>query len=183
MRAALAAGADDGLLCLSGEIHFRRANFTEAARDYEAAIALNPGQCPCVVGIGADRTGTFPRTARPRPLRQGVCAESSRHRHHSGLRRFRHRPRVQIHPSGQCGAPGGPRPAGTRRHAPSPNARFISGYRAALPSRLASPYVAYRLPLSGFRPTTSRRPASWSRRGSTAASPSACCWIPARAAS
>src|ERR1022692_1604614 len=42
VRAALAAGADDSLLCLSGEIQFRLARFPEAARAYEAAIALNP---------------------------------------------------------------------------------------------------------------------------------------------
>ena len=30
VRAALAAGADDSLLCLSGEVQFRRANFAEA---------------------------------------------------------------------------------------------------------------------------------------------------------
>ena len=42
VRAALASGTDDSLLCLSGEIQFRRANFAEAARAYEAAIALNP---------------------------------------------------------------------------------------------------------------------------------------------
>ncbi len=52
VRAALAAGTDDSLLCLSGEIQFRRANFAEATRAYEAAIVLNPDNARAWWGLG-----------------------------------------------------------------------------------------------------------------------------------
>src|SRR5437879_1567441 len=52
VRAALAAGTDDGLLSVSGEIEFRRANFAEAAHAYRAAIALNPDNARAWWGLG-----------------------------------------------------------------------------------------------------------------------------------
>jgi predicted aspartyl protease len=41
-RTALAAGSDDSLLCLMGEIHFRRGNLEEAAKAFDQATRLNP---------------------------------------------------------------------------------------------------------------------------------------------
>src|SRR4051794_24534714 len=67
VRAAMGGRADDGLLTVSGEIHFRRANFEEAARAYEAAIALNPDNARAWWGLGRIEQAHF-RTRRARDL-------------------------------------------------------------------------------------------------------------------
>ena len=67
IRAALADNDDDALLCLSGDIHYRRANFPEAARAYQAAIALNPENARAWYGLGRIEQAHF-RAPRARDL-------------------------------------------------------------------------------------------------------------------
>jgi tetratricopeptide (TPR) repeat protein len=154
VRAALAAGADDSLLCLSGEIQFRRARFPEAARDYEAAIALNPDNARAWWGLGRIEQANF-REQRARDLfsrafvlnhrdidiilayADFVTDPASRSTLLDNVARLA---RVD-------------QPERAERAVAQ---RLIQErLQGRTPGRLASPYAAYRLPLSGFRPNSS----------------------------
>ena len=121
VRTALAAGADAGT-----PVGFRRNSFPPgqlrgSGTGLRGCDRVESGQCPRLVGIGANRTGAFPAGECPRFFREGLFPESPRHRHHSVVRGFRQRPGVEIDPAGECGAAVEFRPAGTgsRRRRPT----------------------------------------------------------------
>ena len=175
-------GADDSLLCLSGEIQFRRANFAEAARAYEAAIALNPDNARAWWGLGRIEQAHF-RGQRARDLFSKAFALNPRDidiiLSYADFVTEPASKSILLENVARLAGLDQPERAGRAVALRQIHERL----QGRLPSRLASPYAAYRLPLTGFRPTSAYRPAYWSRRGSTAASPSGCCWTPARAAS
>ena len=154
VRAALAADDDDALLCLSGDIHYRRANFHRSRPRLPGRHRPEPRKRPRLVWTGPHRTGPLPHTPRPRPVLQGVLPRPPRHRHHPRLRRLRHRPRVQIHPLRQCRPSGEPRSARSRRPRrrptpDSPAARGPPSLAPGQPVRLLPP-AAHRIPPRQF---------------------------------
>ena len=154
VRAALASGADDSLLCLSGEIQFRRANFAEAARDYEAAITLNPDNARAWWGFGRIEQAHF-RGQRARDLFSKAFALNPRDTDiilsYADFVAEPASKSILLDNVARLASPGQP-----ERAARAVALRQIhQRLQGRLPSRLASPYEAYRLPLTGFRPTTS----------------------------
>jgi tetratricopeptide (TPR) repeat protein len=153
-RTALAAGDDDALLCLSGDIHYRRANFTEAARAYQAAIALNPANARAWYGLGRIEHAHF-RTAQARDL--FAKAFSLNHRDTDiilAYADFVTDPAAKsiLYDNVARLANADQPERAVRAVAQRQIYQRLDG---RLPSRLASPYVAYRLPLTGFRPLSS----------------------------
>jgi predicted aspartyl protease len=154
VRAALAAGTDDTLLCLSGEIHFRRAMLPEAVRDYEAAIAVNPYNSRAYWGLGRIELAHF-RGERARDL--FAKAFSLNQRDTDII--LAYADFVTDPASKSTLLDNVARLAGIEQ--PERTARALAQrqiherLQGRTPGRLASPYIAYRLPLSGFRPSTS----------------------------
>ena len=154
VRAALAAGADDSLLCLSGEIQFRRARFPEAARAYEAAIALNPDNARAWWGLGRIEQANF-REQRARDLFSRAFGLN--HRDIDII--LAYADFVTDPASKSILLDNVARLA--RVDQPERAERAVAQrliqerLQGRTPGRLASPYAAYRLPLSGFRPNTS----------------------------
>ena len=154
VRAALASGADDSLLCLSGEIQFRRANFPEAARAYQAAIALNPDNARAYWGLGRIEQANF-RGLRARDLFSKAFALN--HRDTDII--LAYADFVTDPASKSILLDNVARLASLDR--PERTARAVAQrqihqrLQGRTPSRLASPYAVYRLPLTGFRPNTS----------------------------
>lgn len=154
VRAALAAGADDSLLCLSGEIQFRLARFPEAARAYEAAIALNPDNARAWWGLGRIEQANF-REQRARDLFSRAFGLN--HRDIDII--LAYADFVTDPASKSILLDNVARLA--RVDQPERAERAVAQrliqerLRGRTPGRLASPYAAYRLPLSGFRPNTS----------------------------
>jgi tetratricopeptide (TPR) repeat protein len=154
VRAALASGADDALLCLSGEIQFRRANFTEAARAFEAAVGLNPGNARAWWGLGRIEQAHF-REQRARDLFSRAFLLG--HRDTDII--LSYADFVTDTVSKSVLLDNVARLAGPDQRERAERAvallQIQERLQGRLPSRLASPYAAYRLPLTGFRPTTS----------------------------
>jgi predicted aspartyl protease len=154
VRAALAAGADDSLLCLSGEIQFRRARFPDAARAYEAAIALNPDNARAWWGLGRIEQANF-REQRARDLFSRAFGLN--HRDIDII--LAYADFVTDPASKSILLDNVARLAGVDRPERAGRAvaqRLIQErLQGRTPGRLASPYAAYRLPLSGFRPNSS----------------------------
>ncbi len=154
VRAALAAGADDSWLCLSGEIHFRRADFVEAAHDFEAAIALNPDNARAWWGLGRIEQAHF-RGQRARDLfSKAFCLD---HRDTDIILAYADfvddpaSKSILLDNVARLASPDQP-----ERAAHAVAQRLIhERLEGRTPYRLASPYAAYRLALTGFRPTTS----------------------------
>ena len=153
VRAALAAGADDSLLCLSGDIEFRRANFAEAGRAYEAAIALNPENARAWWGLGRIEQTHF-RGQRARDLFSKAFSLNPRDTDIIlAYADFVNEPAsksILLDNVARLASADQPERA-LRAVALRQIHERLQG---RLPSRLASPYAAYRLPLTGFRPTT-----------------------------
>ena len=153
VRAALASGADDSLLCLSGEIQFRRANFPEAARAFEAAIALNPDNARAWWGLGRIEQANF-HGRRARDLFSK--AFTLNHRDTDII--LAYADYVNDAASKSTLLDNVARLASFNQPERAERAvaqRMIhQRLQGRTPSRLASPYIAYRLPLTGFRPTT-----------------------------
>jgi tetratricopeptide (TPR) repeat protein len=154
VRAALAAGADDSLLCVSGEIHFRRANFPEAARAYKAAITLNPENARAYWGLGRIEQVHF-RGQRARDFFS--TAFSLNHRDIDIILAYADFVTDPASKSilldnvahlARLDQPERAERAVAQR-------QIHERLQGRTPSRLASPYAAYRLPLTGFRPNTS----------------------------
>jgi predicted aspartyl protease len=154
VRAALASGADDGLLSLAGEIHFRRANFPEATRAYEAALALNPDNARAWWGLGRIEQAQF-RGQRARDLFSKAFALN--HRDTDII--LAYADFVTDLASKSILLDNVARLA--RLLQPERAQRAVAQrliqerLQGRTPSRLSSPYAAYRLRLTGFRPTTS----------------------------
>ena len=153
VRAALAAGADDSLLCLSGEIQFRRANFAEAARDYEAAIARNPGNARAWWGLGRIEQAQF-HGQRARDLFSKAFSLNPRDTDiilsYADFVTDPASKSILLDNVARLASLDQPERAGRAIALLQIHQRL----QGRLPSRLASPYTAYRLPLTGFRPTT-----------------------------
>ncbi len=154
VRAALAAGADDSLLSLSGEIQFRRANFAEAARAYEAAITLNPDNARAWWGLGRIEQVHF-HGQRARDLFSK--AFSLDHRDTDIILAYADfvtepaSKSILLDNVARLAGLDQPERAGRAVALRQIHERL----QGRVPSRLASPYAAYRLPLTGFRPATS----------------------------
>src|SRR2546425_981260 len=52
VRVGMESGADDVLLCLAGEVRFRRADFEGARRAFQSAVDANPANARAWWGIG-----------------------------------------------------------------------------------------------------------------------------------
>jgi tetratricopeptide (TPR) repeat protein len=154
VHAALSAGADDSLLCVSGEIQFRRGRFPDAARDYEAAIALNPDNARAWWGLGRIEQANF-REQRARDLFSRAFGLNHRDTDIIlAYADFVSDPASKsILLDNVARLARADQPERTERAL----AQRLIGERlqGRTPGRLASPYAAYRLPLSGFRPRTS----------------------------
>jgi tetratricopeptide (TPR) repeat protein len=154
LRAALADNDDDALYCLSGDIHYRRANFTEAARAYQAAIALNPENARAWYGLGRIEQAHF-RASRARDFFSK--AFSLDHRDTDII--VAYADFVTDPASKTILLENVVRLANLNQPDRAAHAvaqrRIHQRLEGRLPSRLASPYVAYRLPLTGFRPVSS----------------------------
>ena len=154
VRAALASGSDDALLSVAGEIHFRRADFAEATRAFEAALALNPDNARATWGLGRIEQVHF-HGQRARDLFSK--AFSLNHRDTDIILSYAEF--VTDPASKSILLDNVARLA--RLDQPELAARAVAQLQiherlqGRTPARLASPYAAYRLPLSGFRPTTS----------------------------
>jgi tetratricopeptide (TPR) repeat protein len=153
VRAALTAGTDDSLLCLSGEIQFRRANFVEAARAYEAAIVLNPDNARAWWGLGRIEQAHF-RGQRARDLFSKAFSLNPRDTDIIlAYAEFVTEPAsksILLDNVARLANLDQPDRAGRAVAQRQIHERL----QGRLPSRLVSPYAAYRLPLTGFRPTT-----------------------------
>ncbi len=154
VRAALASGADDSLLCLSGEIQFRRANFPEAARAFEAAIGLNPRNARAWWGLGRIEQAHF-REQRARDLFSKAFLLD--HRDTDIILAYMDfvtdpaSKSILLDNVARLAGPDQPE----RAERAVALRQIHERLQGRLPSRLASPYSSYRLPLTGFRPTTS----------------------------
>ena len=154
VRAALADNDDDALLCLSGDIHYRRANFTEAARAYQAAIAINPDNARAWYGLGRIEQAHF-RTPRARDLFSK--AFSLDHRDTDIILAYTD---FVVDPASKSVLLNNVARLANLNQ-PDRAARAVAQRQihqrleGRLPARLASPYVTYRLPLTGFRPVSS----------------------------
>ncbi len=151
VRAALAAGADDGLLSVAGEIQFRRANFAEAAQSYRAAIALNSGNARAWWGLGRIEQAHF----RPQGARDFFARAFSLNHLDTDII-LSYADFVSDPASNAVLLGNVARLASFDRQERSADAaarlQIQQRLQGRTPARLASPYVAYRLPLSGFRP-------------------------------
>ena len=151
VRAALGAGADDGLLSVSGEIEFRRANFAEAAQAYRAAILLNPDNARAWWGLGRIEQAHF-RRASARDF--FAKAFSLNHRDTDII--LSYTDFVSDAASKSVLLENVARLASFERPERSADAaarlQIHQRLRGRTPGRLASLYVAYRLALGGFRP-------------------------------
>ena len=152
VRTALAAGADDGLLTVSGEIHFRRANFEEATQAYQAAIALNPDNARAWWGLGRIEQVHF-RQRRARDL--FAKAFSLNHRDTDIILSYTEF--VSDAASKSILLDNVARLASFDRPEQAAHAaarlEIQQRLQGRTPGRLASPYVGYRLALGGFRPS------------------------------
>ena len=154
VRAALADNDDDALLCLSGDIHYRRANFTEAARAYQAALALNPENARAWYGLGRIEQAHF-RAPRARDLFAKAFALD--HRDTDIILAYTD---FVIDPASKSillenvARLANLNQPDRAAHAVAQR-QIHQRLEGRLPARLASPYVTYRLPLTGFRPVSS----------------------------
>jgi Flp pilus assembly protein TadD/predicted aspartyl protease len=154
VRAALASGADDALLTIAGEIEFRRANFTEAAQAFEAAISLNPQNPRAWWGLGRIEQAHF-RTQRARDL--FAKAFSLNHRDTDIILSYAEfvsdpaSKAILLDNVARLASSDRPERA-AQANAQLQIQRQLQGRTAG---RLASPYSAYRLALGGFRPNGS----------------------------
>ena len=154
VRDALAANDDEALLCLSGDIHYRRANFPEAARVYQAAILLKPENARAWYGLGRIEQAHF-RTTRARDL--FAKAFSLDHRDTDIILAYTD---FVIDPASKSVLYDNVARLANLNQ-PDRAVRAVAQRQihqrleGRLPSRLASPYIAYRLPLTGFRPVSS----------------------------
>jgi tetratricopeptide (TPR) repeat protein len=154
VRAALSAGADDSLLCVAGEIQFRRGRIADAALAYEAAIALNPDNARAWWGLGRIEQANF-REQRARDLFSRAFGLD--HRDTDII--LAYADFVTDPASKSTLLDNVARLARTDQpeRAERAVAQLLIEERlqGRTPGRLASPYAAYRLPLRGFRPRTS----------------------------
>jgi tetratricopeptide (TPR) repeat protein len=152
--AALVDNDDDALLCLSGDIHYRRANFPEAARAYQAAIAVNPDNARAWYGLGRIEQAHF-HAPRARDLFSKAFALD--HRDSDIILAYADfvldpaAKSILLENVARLANLNDPDRAA---HAVAQR-RIHQRLEGRLPARLASPYVTYRLPLTGFRPISS----------------------------
>jgi hypothetical protein len=153
VRAALASGADDSLLCLSGDIQFRRANFTEAARSFEAAIALNPDNSRAWWGLGRIEQAHF-RGQSARDLFSKAFSLNPRDTDiilsYADYVTEPASKSILLHNVARLAGRDQP----DRAVRAAAQRQIYERLQGRLPARLASPYTAYRMPLTGFRPAT-----------------------------
>ena len=154
VRAALAGKADDGLLTVAGEIQFRRANFDEAAHAYRAAIALNPDNARAWWGLGRIEQAHFRRVSA-----RDFFARAFFLNHRDTDIVLSYADFVSEPASQSVLLDNVARLASFDRPERSADAaarlQIQQRLQGRRPWRLASPYVAYRLALSGFRPNGS----------------------------
>jgi hypothetical protein len=151
VRNALLGAPDDGLLCLSGEIEFRRANFAAASSAFAGALERNPENARAHWGLGRiDQLHFRTDSARSHFLRafaldnrdidiilsyaEFVGDPTSRAillRNVAMLAQHEQPERAE-HAVAQL--------------------RILERLQGRTPGRLASPYATYRLPLTGFHP-------------------------------
>ena len=151
VNAALASGKDDALLCLSGEIQFRRARFAEASSAFAAALALNPENARAHWGLGRiDQFHFRGDSARDRFAR----AFSLNHRDTDIILSYAD---YVSDPAARATllrnvAVLARQDQPQRAEQAVAQLQILDRLQGRTPARLASPYTAYRLPLSGFRP-------------------------------
>jgi tetratricopeptide (TPR) repeat protein len=151
VRAALGGSADGALLCLAGEISFRRGHFAEAAKAFAAALEQNPDNARALWGLGRiDQLYFHPESARehfarayrldPRDtdiILSYIEYVSDRASRSTLLRNV-----------AALAWPSQPERA-ARAVA---QLKILDRLQGRPPARLATTYAAYRLPLTGFRP-------------------------------
>ena len=152
VRAALASSVRDDLLCLWGEIQFRRGNFPEATSAFESAAKLNPENARAWWGLGRVEEIHF-RRDRARELFAKAYGLDPRDTdiilsYLDGMPNARERA-VLLHNVMLLSRTSNPERA-LRAAAQIKIEERLHGRPA---SRLASAYTSYRLPLTGFRPT------------------------------
>jgi Flp pilus assembly protein TadD len=151
VRAALPLGAGDALLCLWGEILFRRANFSEAAAAFGSAARLNPENARALWGLGRieelhfrreQARDLFARAYRLNPRDTDIVLSYLDGVSDARARTVLLRNVVTL----------------SRKTDPERAARALAQIQieerlgGKTPARLASGYTAYRVPLAGFRP-------------------------------
>jgi hypothetical protein len=151
VRAAMAGGAGDELLCLWGEIQFRRASFSEASTAFESAAKLNPENARAWWGLGRIEEIHF-RREQARELFAKAYRLNPRDAdlvlsYLDGVGDARARA-VLLHNVMALSRTANPERA-ARAMAQIQIEERLGGKAAA---RLSSPYTAYRVPLTGFRP-------------------------------
>ncbi|MEO8593325.1 MAG: aspartyl protease family protein [Candidatus Solibacter sp.] len=151
---ALAGVPDDSLLSLSGEIHFRRAEFVQSAADFQGALDLNPANARAWWGLGRIEQLHFRTEAARAYFAKAFLLD---HRDTDIILAY-------------ANFVSGPAAKTTLLENVALLARYEQPERAEQaaaqrtihqrlqgrsPARLASPYTTYHLPLTGFRPSTS----------------------------
>ena len=149
--AAFSSAADDSLLCLFGEIQYRRANFAEASRAFEAALELNPDNARAHWGLGRiDQLHFRANSARDRFARAfslnsrdtDIILSYAEYVSDPAARATLLRNVAILANQDQP----------ERAARAVAQLRILERLEGRTPGRLASPYTAYRMPLSGFRP-------------------------------
>jgi tetratricopeptide (TPR) repeat protein len=151
VSSAVAVAPADALLCLSGEIEFRRARFAEASKDFSAALALNPENARAHWGLGR--------------IDQIHFRSDAAREHFSRAYALNHRDTDIILSFAEFVDDASARATLLRNVAflarqeqPERAERAIADLRVLerlqgrAPARLAGAYKPYRVPLSGFRP-------------------------------
>uniref|UniRef100_Q01U10 Tetratricopeptide TPR_2 repeat protein n=1 Tax=Solibacter usitatus (strain Ellin6076) TaxID=234267 RepID=Q01U10_SOLUE len=156
VRNALAGAPDDGLLCLAGEIEFRRADFAGASSAFAKALELNPENARAHWGLGRiDQLHFRADSARRRFSRAfslnnrdidiitsyGEYVSDAASRaillRNVAILAQREQPERAEHAIAQL--------------------KVLERLQGRSPGRLVSPYTAYRLPLTGFHPAGANR--------------------------
>ncbi len=156
VRNALLGAPDDGLLCLVGEIEFRRANFAAASSAFAGALEQNPENARAHWGLGRIDQLHF-------------RADSARN-HFSRAFSLNNRDIDIILSYAEFVSDPGARATLLRnaailaQHEQPERAehavaqlRILERLQGRAPGRLASAYAAYRLPLTGFHPAGANR--------------------------
>jgi len=156
VAAALRDGAGDDLLCLWGEIQFRRANFTEAGAAFDSATKRNPRNARAWWGLGRIEEIHF-RRDRARELFAKAYGLDPRDTdiilsYLDGMPDARNRTML-LRDVISLSSADNPRRAALAVAQIQIEERL--GGRAA--GRLASAYTTYRVPLSGFHPASARQ--------------------------
>jgi len=156
VRAGMESGPDDALLCLAGEIRFRRADFDGARRAFQSALDANPGNARAWWGIGRIEQLHFNRTAardlfakafRLDPNDTDIVISFLNFVENVENRRILLRNVASI-----------ARVSMPERAAQAVAHLQIESHLAGRPADdLASAYTGYRLPLSGFHPSGATR--------------------------